>query len=160
DKLVYSYDHDQDNVNDRWVRDLDDLQAPAVRVTTQLAGAQTIRTRWSDDYSQLLYWTGPGVFGELYMVEFDGATPSAPILLNPPEQPVLVNSFQFEQLGRVLFRSGSGNDVVGIGRVEVAGGLAGSVEVVSESLPPGAEIDSFIRRSDRLVYQVSDPGTQ
>src|SRR5690606_34261627 len=57
DKLVYSYDHDQDNVNDRWVRDLDDLQAPAVRVTTQLAGAQTIRTRWSDDYSQLLYWT-------------------------------------------------------------------------------------------------------
>src|SRR5690606_32359574 len=104
--------------------------------------------------------TGSGVFGELYMVEFDGATPSAPILLNPPEQPVLVNSFQFEQLGRVLFRFGSGNDVVGIGRVEVAGGLAGSVEVVSESLPPGAEIDSFIRRSDRLVYQVSDPGTQ
>ena len=155
-KLVYSNDLGKDGANEFFAVDLANLAAPPVLVTTQIAGSQTIRRRVSSTGERLIYWTGDSLWGQLYLVEFVGAAPQAPILLSGADQ-VAVKGFEFFGDDRVVYLRGDGSDEQAFMLVELEGPSA-AVQV-STPFPAGDEIFNYQydQTQGLIAYNLANP---
>jgi hypothetical protein len=156
-KLVYSKDVAQDGPNEWWVVDHTDLQAPPVLVTTSINGSDTIFVDWSPSGDRMIYWTGDVSWGQLYYVEFNGATPQAPVLISG-EEPVYRLHFGFASEDRFWYIAGDENDDRhAIMMVDIDGDPTPAVQI-SEALDPGFQLLDPSSTADRskVAYAATD----
>ncbi len=140
DKIIYTVDEDEDGRVELWVRDLDEpLAAPAL-VSTTLEGSLH-DWRWRPDGDALVYQTGDGVYGSLFLIEFDGTQPSSPVRVSGDEGLGRLAAAQpFHQDGALNFQAGP--DAQAVMLVDLSQPTPSAPSSVSE-VPAGALISNF-----------------
>ena len=111
-----------------------------------------IRPHFSDDGNRFLYWTGPGILGDLYLVEVPGANPGPAVKLNL-EMDVYPKFFEFvDDAGtRVHYVRDAPEGAYSV-LLDVSDGSPGQELVLNGPDVEGGEVSEPRIVGDRLFY--------
>ena len=151
ERLTYQADLDNDGVSEVMTRNLADLDAAPVLVSSVVSGTRPLRVAWSSDDRRMVYWTGDEIgVGELYFVSFEGPEVSPPRMVTTPELLAFSQVFGFDADGDIFYTISVEGERRGFAHVDLSSGE--TAQPVNVALPGVVLSHAWVYDGDQLLY--------